>query len=237
MSEASEVGFVAQLRNQESLQYARQFLIQGIIEGRVNIAEKYNENESDEGKGEKNKDMPEQLTYGHWQKKAQSRLVVDPAGQRRRTEEAMAPANDEEATKREAYNKKITKQVEDKKRQQQLDRKAMEQLSLDMFGARKQIVSQPRYLTEALKIANADEEKRAERNNAVNDSDGVHNLTQKEESFVRVDGNLSNIRMIHGDHARGNQVIIMREKEREVHRILKRAIKNRIAKRFSMPGK
>ena len=59
MSEASEVGFVAQLRNQESLQYARQFLIQGIIEGRVNIAEKYNENESDEGKGEKNKDMPE----------------------------------------------------------------------------------------------------------------------------------------------------------------------------------
>ncbi len=50
-----------------------------------------------------------------------------------------------------------------------IDRKAMKKMQDDMFGQRKQITTQPTHITNALKIANADEEKRAERSNAQKD--------------------------------------------------------------------
>jgi hypothetical protein len=51
-----------------------------------------------------------------------------------------------------------------------IDRKAMKKLQEDMFGQRKEFSNSPKHLQNALKIANAEQERRAEHNDAMNDA-------------------------------------------------------------------
>ena len=113
------------------------------------------------------------MTYNKWKGNAKSRLPFDNQGKKREIAEPSPDKNDDDdAEKRGAdgAHYKIIKQIEDKKRQNMIDRKAMKKLQEDMFGQRKEFSNSPKHLQNALKIANAEQERRAEHNDAMNDA-------------------------------------------------------------------